>query len=39
MGVSGWPIAVRKGVVQDALEVPVLELPSEAEGRTDAVAQ
>jgi TPR repeat protein len=39
MGVSGWPIAVRKGVVQDALEVPVLELPSEAEGRTDAVVQ
>jgi TPR repeat protein len=39
MGVSGWPIPVRKGVAPEALEVPVLELPSEAEGRADVVPQ
>jgi TPR repeat protein len=39
MGVNNWPIPVKKGVVPEANEVPVLELPAEAEGHADAVAQ
>ena len=32
MGVSSWPIPITRGGTPDALAVPVLELPAEAEG-------